>query len=103
MAGGPDIQALVEPKLMRDGVASLMREPANRTPEGAQLRFSWTAGEKELELALCCEALSLPPDMAVGLQDPLGVDNLLGRSLEEGGPGDRYRKPDDATAPGQSG
>jgi len=52
MAGGPDIQALVEPKLMRDGVASLMREPANRTPEGAQLRVSWTAGEEELGLAL---------------------------------------------------
>lgn len=87
MPDSPDAQALVEPKLMRDGVASLMREIANRKPDGAQLQISWQVGEAGLELALHCEALSLPSEVAVRPQEPLGTENLLGRSLEGAGLG----------------
>lgn len=87
MAEVPDVLAHVEPKLMRDAVASLMRELAGHTPMGAQLEISWALGEGGLELDLRCEALSLPPEVVARLRDPLGMGNLHRRSLEGAGLG----------------
>ncbi|MBC9176402.1 PAS domain-containing sensor histidine kinase [Pseudoroseomonas ludipueritiae] len=82
---GPDLSAAMEPKLMRDGIASLMRELASHAPTGARLEVGWVSGEGGLELTLCCEALS--PEVAARLQDPLSAENLHRRSLEGAGLG----------------
>jgi len=87
MAEAPDLSARVEPKLMRDGIASLMRELAGRAPAGARLEIGWAAGDAGVELTLRCDALSLPAEIAARLKEPLGMENLHRRSLEGAGLG----------------
>jgi PAS domain S-box-containing protein len=84
-AEGPDLPARMEPKLMRDGIASLMRELASHAPTGARLEVGWASGEGGLELTLRCE--TLPLEVAARLQEPLGAENLHRRSLEGAGLG----------------
>jgi PAS domain S-box-containing protein len=87
MAAGPDLHACMQPKLMREGIASLMREVANRTPAGTTLDIGWGSGKGGLEVTLCCAALSLPPEDVERLRDPLAGAGLYGRSLEGAGLG----------------
>jgi PAS domain S-box-containing protein len=87
VAAGPDLRACMQPKLMREGIVSLMREVANRTPAGTTLDIGWGTGQVGLEVTLCCAALSLPPDDVERLHDPLAGEGLYGRSLEGAGLG----------------
>lgn len=87
MATGPELQACMEPKLMREGLASLMRELANRLSAGVTVKMSWKQLDAGLDLILCCAGLSLPDDVVARLADPLSAVGLHGRSLEGAGLG----------------
>jgi PAS domain S-box-containing protein len=87
LAEGPEVVAQAEPELLRSGMASLMRELADRGVAGAKVKVSWALREDTAEVDLCCDDLSLTDLVAARLREPFGAEGLHNRTLEGAGLG----------------
>jgi PAS domain S-box-containing protein len=81
--GGPEIK--VDVAMMREGLASLLREVARRAPPSARVEVSWRDADAEVAIEMLCGALMLSVEVLEQLRAPLDHTALHTRGLEGAG------------------
>jgi PAS domain S-box-containing protein len=78
--GGPEIK--VDVAMMREGLASLLREVARRAPSSTRVKVSWRDADGEVAIEMLCGALMLSIEALEQLRAPLDPAALHTRGLE---------------------
>jgi PAS domain S-box-containing protein len=81
--GGPEIK--VDVAMMREGLASLLREVARRALPSARVEVFWRDADAEVAIEMLCGALMLSVEVLEQLRAPLDPTALHTRGLEGAG------------------